>query len=175
MSELAKSIALAIFVLGLWSSYGLAQQDVGEKPMSVSICELLGNMQKWNGRLVEVRGRERRGILYLWDVCPTTIAVKGHSFQNVIALAKPMPGHRWWTVHQIPFQIDDPSWLRFISASYQVPGGRSLALTAVGLFETRLDDEQLVRKDGVPMGFGDQNLAPAQLVVKEIRDLEFVP
>lgn len=143
--------------------------------MNVSICELLGNMQKWNGRLVEVRGRQRRGILYLWDVCPTTITVKEHSFQNVIALTKPMPGHRWWTVRQIPFQIDDASWLRFINAGYQVPSGKSLALTVVGLFETRLDEQQLVRNDGVPMGFGDQNLAPAQLVVEEVRDLKFVP
>lgn len=174
MPKLKQSVSVAITVIIVTApSYGWAQQGTTDKEPRVTVCELLANMQKWNGRLVEVEGTFRSGTLYIWDSCPTAITVKGHTFQNVIALAD--PSVRGVAVHKIPFQRDEASWARFIEATYsEALSGNSLVVTVVGVFETRLDVEQLIRGDGLPWGFGEQNMAPAQLVVREVRDLKLV-
>lgn len=163
-------LALLAAVLCMRAS---AQQVTPENPFVVSTCDLLGDMPKWNGRLIQVHGDYRQGTLSLWADCPTRIIVKGHTFVNLIALAD--PAELRLAVHRVDFTRDDRSWRRFIEATYSASAHESLKMTVVGVFETRAIKEQLVFDDGVLFGFGEQNLAPAQVLVREIKDLTLGP
>lgn len=167
MTEM-KSIAW----LALINALGLSGQVV----QSVDICELFKVPSRWNGEMVSVRaviepGFGEGGPWLSGELCNAHVQVKGVTFANVIALRDPRSNsHR---LHSVDFQWDEGSKEQLNAVLSPLDWDRQqLRVTVVGLYETweRIGD---LIQEGRPYlynGFGEQNSAPAQILVRNIKD-----
>jgi len=143
-------------------------------PQIHTVCELLADPLTFNGKLIAVRGAIRGGGWMFDDQCLTHITVRGHSFQNLIAVRNPTDLTR---IHDVAFDRDDQSLALITKAFGESNDGHPrVVATLVGVFETR-DQLNLVAENGVSVGFGHLGAAPAQLLVKECIQVttEYVP
>lgn len=147
-------------------------QSGGDLPRKVPLCELFSAPLSWHGKLIEIEGpvstSTEGGPWVDGPDCPAQIVVKGERFPNSILLTAPDPA---WTDLPIPFPANTESSRRFWHALAQVDRKRDrLVVRAVGLFETRVPLDDLIRRDRPfpDNGFGHMGGAPAQLIVKEV-------
>lgn len=145
-------------------------------PAALSVCALLKNPLAMNGKLVAVTGtlRAYQGWWLYEDQCSSRISVEGHTFENVIAVARPTDPVR---IHDVPFDTDEDS-LVSVTNAFGKDGTihPRVSVTFVGLFETRAD-LKLISPVGSSRGFGHLGAAPAQLLLKECREVnvEYTP
>lgn len=143
------------------------------------MCELLANPQAYDGLMIEVSGMiSTGGGLWLSDgKCRSHITVGDYVFADIVALTDPQD--RQFRLHPATFEWNKQDQDNLREALGQLRSalrpddrlnvhGRVVEIqgTVVGLFETRRPIQRLVSRLGSPSGFGDQGIAPAQLLVK---------
>jgi len=139
-------------------------------PQIHSVCELLADPLSFDGKLVAVKGslRAYQGWWLYDDQCQSKFTVQGHSFENLITVTSPTDLVR---VHDVPFDTDDDS-VALVAKAF---GGNTstqprVLATFVGVFETR-EELNLVSRNGASRGFGHLGAAPAQLLLRECREV----
>lgn len=146
------------------------------------ICELFRNPAAWNGRMIRVRAAIRT-----WEggetepslsgsSCTTKIKIKGHEFLNEIHLQ--IPEDQKLRAHDVNFRWDDSSFGRFVLLLQEVDRkNQHICATVIGMFETRTPLPDLIQeKRPFPdNGFGHLGWAPAQILVKTMRDMRIEP
>jgi hypothetical protein len=142
----------------------------------LSVCALLKNSLAMNGKLVTVTGslRAYQGWWLYDDQCSSHISVEGHTFENIIAVARPVDPVR---INDVPFDTDEDSLVAVTNAFGKDSSIHPrVSVTFVGLFETRADFK-LINPVGSPQGFGHLGAAPVQLLLKECRgvSVEYTP
>jgi hypothetical protein len=160
----------AVLIMVLQSEPLFAQE-----PSRVGVCDLFADSARWNGRMVEVRGvvETWSGYWLAGRDCDTKVRVGSVNFDNLIAPTDPALADRL-ALHKIAFTWDPASRNSLSEAAYYSTYlGQRLRATVVGLFETRTPKEALVnpRFPDQYFGFGDQGVAPAQIVVKDVKDI----
>jgi hypothetical protein len=143
----------------------------------VSFCEAIADLAHWNGVMVEIRGVvEGWGGYWLSGRdCKTALTFEGVTFENIIALTNPKTDPRL-LIHKVDYVWDERSHENLRAAVDEaVYTRRVLRATVVGLLETRTPLTALARfRERVGyFGFGDQAVGPAQILVKEVRDISF--
>jgi hypothetical protein len=139
-----------------------------------SVCEVLADLANFHGKIISVRGIVSGGGhgAFLVDTCPLQIVVKGFTWLNAIALSTPFPPGR-------PFYADRSAFDRADAAAKRLKRreGDQIVMTYLGMLETAdLATRTFVNRNGKPagLGFGAQNVAPAQLLIKTAMDVDLV-
>jgi hypothetical protein len=142
---------------------------------AISVCTALADRIRLNGKIISVRGYEESTDEGSWlkGDCKTHVTADGHDWPDLIWLSI---SHRD-TLDTIPFQTDVNALHRFgdITAKAARSGHKYRAwVTYEGMFETEGDLQIGGDKVGPSfgVGFGHLNGAPAQLVIKTVRDLK---
>ncbi len=138
------------------------------------VCEVLADLKTLNGKIISVRGTVTGGGqgAFLVGKCPSHLVVNGFTWPDAIWLAFPSRSG-------IPFEADLAAYQR---AQATVNGlhprdGDEVVMTYVGIVETDdLAKRTFLDRQGKPVGigFGAQNVAPAQLTIKTVRDATVV-
>jgi hypothetical protein len=145
-----------------------------EEPLTV--CELLAASSSFTGKVIAVRGIQVATDEGAWlkaDDCKP-IVTKRYTWPAAIWLD--MSRTRLEAAHFSYKRLQDDiarinEQLRQLGV---VPKRRQIVLTYIGRFEAVLDkDKRVDEVNGVPrgIGLGHGNWAPAEMVVKEVRDL----
>jgi len=162
-------------------SLAVARISLGQQV--VDLCDLLNNMEAWNGKLVQVRGVMKissgggEGEAYLSPpVCDVKIRVTDLTmtpileeiFPNGIQLTDPQSRT---ATHKVDFRWDKKNWDRYANAINRIDReSQYIKLTAVGVFETRAPMSRLMFR-GTQTGFGHAGYLPGQILVKTIEDI----
>lgn len=141
-------------------------------PDSAGVCEVLANLSKFSNQLVTVRARLAADV-DIWltqDDCAPVIKVNGVEFQNLIAIVWPddpiIKGFDLFPLHRSSSKLLTEV-LREVDREKE-----QVFVEVVGLLMTRDPPLYLVHeKTGSRIGFGHLGIAPAQIVVKEIKGL----
>lgn len=153
----------------------------GAQERAQSVCEIVTNLDRYSGKLVTVRARIQSDV-DVWlaaDDCKTAIRVGELGFDNLIAVAWPNSPIVKLKGPNVEFPYDAASGDRLEAAL----GSRDihtqkLYANIVGMIVTRVPPLALViNRPGGPVrvGFGHLGAAPAQIIVKEISNIEVVP
>jgi hypothetical protein len=136
-----------------------------------SICTILGDMQRFNKKVIAVRGVVTGSSEGSWltdDSCSLRLVTEGYVWRNSISIESPgaIPIR-----DEIDFQLDQAALDRIAKQVKKMRYNRAadrLWLTYVGLFETSEKLQVATYPDGrrVPMGFGHLGGAPGQLLIK---------
>ena len=169
-------LRLALFVvLACGMTLRAESPKSGHGPLSV--CELLENRLKYDGKMVEVRvveaGEEEH--------CSKKIVTQGFTWPDAINLSlsvQPDDPH----ADEVDFSTDHEALGRVRREEQRLirahPGAR-VSVTYVGLFITRASDDHLVAvgQSGqvVPNGFGHLNACIGELVLKTARNPRVEP
>lgn len=152
---------------------------LAQPPPMVTVCQALANPQKYNGRVIALRG------IYESDVdagglagvgCDPTLVTAGYTWPSLIWLTGPTSRG---ALHKADFPPPDRAEYDRLAALLRKAGfdrhlyspTQMATVTFIGLFETYDDLSQHVRStsDGLRgFGFGVEAAAPAQLLVKSI-------
>jgi len=154
--------------------------EYGQVPQAADACDILAHLGEWNGKMVEARAIVAPGDFWLsGGDCKETAGIGAPTFRSLIALTD--PDDRRFALHRVPFKRDVASWNMLVSSLYRADGEhKQVRVTAVGLLEVRpsllqaLADHKLNPSWDIP-GFGVQGLAPAQILIKEVRDIAIEP
>jgi hypothetical protein len=160
--------------LGLLALPALAQQA---DPDTISVCEVLREPLKYDGKIVAVRGRLDYGGgegTWLEDDCTEKHTTAGGLEWFNLIWTSPQPSD---AAHQIAFvpisgehAVDNLK--RFVAEILKGQERYRLWATYVGLFEAKDYKTAVYVTRGRPMlgGFGHLGMAPAQLFIKSIKD-----
>jgi hypothetical protein len=177
MILVAVSVSLGILSLS-------AQAMADQTTKALSPCELIEHRTEYNGRIVTVQGEVGGGGHGAWLVassgCHYKLITQGVEWPNAIYLNYPTNQSRN-EANYANFRVD---WKAIQRADERVrhsgfnPDRDRVIITYVGRFVTYLDLDKRVSL-GVPgalrLGFGPVGLgAPAQLLIKTIRDVSIV-
>ena len=170
-----------ILILALLSLSLSAQsvKDQKNRAAPLSVCELIAHRSDYNRRMVAVRGVVKGGGLGAWLAanreCVYTLVTRGVEWPNLIFLAYPDNSSQLESYHA-DFRVD---WRAIRRVEEEVQGHAfnpdtdDTIETYEGLFLTYSDLERRV-SPGVPgalrLGFGPLGEAPAQLLIKTVRD-----
>lgn len=147
------------------------------KPI-LSVCDLIANRNRYAGRIVLVRGIERGGHgawLVADPACQHELVTRGVKWPNIIYLAYPDNQSKIESYHA-PFKVDWKSVERVqqeVERSGFDPDRDYVVKTFEGLLLTYSNLENRVTP-GIPgalrLGFGPLGEAPAQLLIKRVKD-----
>jgi hypothetical protein len=163
-----------LVMLGVGGMYGGPAE-----PKALSVCEVLTNLSDYSGKIVTVSARIRlRGDVFLGaEDCRVVIEQNGLRLEDFIAIAWPRSPIIQKEGIAVPFSHDDDSFKRLEKAlGSQENQGRAVYVIVEGLLETREPGQPLVvmRPGGpMPTGFGHLGQAPAQLIIKTVREITF--
>ena len=160
----------------------MGSDDILSWPL-VSVCQVFTDPQAFDGKMIRLRGvaagTDEGGFLISPQHCPTVYVTGDHKWPLWVALTAPDSGQR---LHKPVFVYDSHSEeillnkYRMLQKRYP---DRCLLSTDAGLFETRSDwsKSRAVYTNGSSryLGFGNQNIAPAQLLLKGYVDVEVDP
>lgn len=168
--------SLRYAIIGVcWMICTLSGASIPEK---VTVCEVLANPLKYNGKLIllegEIYGTDEGGWLTA-TTCATPFTTGEHVWPNSIFLQDPGDKH---TLHKVDFTYDYVAEKKFFAISDRLEKqnpGRKLRWVYEGLLETRTDWQSFHARypNGTSryIGFGHLGEAPAQLIVKAIHDV----
>lgn len=145
----------------------------------VSVCDVVGDPTRYDGKMVAVHGLVRgtdEGVWLVGEACPKKlITTWGHVWHPSVWLAKPGD---FGITHQIDFDLDEAAMNRAadtIKRQIQDPKLDKIWATYIGRIETRpnINSEPVRSADGTlrPAGFGHLNRSPAQLIIQSIADV----
>jgi len=176
MCKLSGILRTATFALILVTHSGAL---LAQGTTVVGVCDIFADLDRWNGRMVELRG-----VIEPWGQywisgreCGTKIKVGGLAFDNLIAFLNPSDADRL-ALHPVSFGWSLPSRRKLNEmAYYAMLLRRRIIATVVGLYETKLPIESLssTRFPGQYSGFGDQGVGVAQIVIQDVRDIVLEP
>ena len=164
-----------------------AQGD-GKKEPVISVCEILSDPLRFDGKVVHIRARTRgtdEGSWFIDENCDGVFATDGYVWPSEIAMA-PAPSliapRSQTYLHRVEFSFDFESSQRLTQKAQMllltVPV-ECLIVTYTGIFETRSDwsKSKRVYSDGtwILLGFGHGGGAPGQLIPKSADDVEAIP
>lgn len=161
-------IFLAVSLLSAASA--AAEDEWWQHPFTV--CAILKDHPKNNGKIVAVRGRLQmtdEGTWLAGENCQSSLETKGYNWQMIISLVRSkdpaLPG-------DAVVQRDDKSFQSFYATLKRFPTAKRITVTYRGLLQTYDDLSRRVAPNlgGVmtPLGFGHSGIAPAQLVVQSV-------
>jgi hypothetical protein len=172
-----------ILVLASFLSLALNAQAAENKKAPLSVCEVIAHKGEYNRRMIAVRGAVKGGGHGAWltatPECTYRLVTKGVEWANIIFLAYPDNQSKIESYHA-SFPVD---WRAIRQAEEEAqrqgfnPDTDYTTETYIGLFLTYPNLENRV-SPGVPgalrLGFGPLGEAPAQLLIKTVRDLVVV-
>jgi hypothetical protein len=153
-------------------------RTIQAQPPAVTVCQVLSNPQRYDGRIIALRGTYRSAV----DVgglagagCDGILVTAGYTWPSFVWLASPASRG---VLHKADFP-PNPSAFEKLAALLRQAGfdnhlysaKLTATVTFVGLFETYGDLAQRVRSTSYGprgFGFGNDDGAPAQLLVKTI-------
>ena len=164
----------------IWLFLALSPLCLGQE--APDFCDLLKNMEAWNGKLVQLHG-----VLKIWtggeeedppsprslrrpDSCNRLQQDSSGklTFPNVLELTDPQART---ALHKVDFQWDRRDRRRYADMINRVDRNREqINVTVIGLFETRIPLSRLVFR-GIHAGFGHAGGAPGQILVKAIEGM----
>ncbi len=178
---LLKSWAFGVIIgIGALAAVGQVTDDAVLCWPLVSVCDVLGSPQSFNGALVRLRGigmgSDEDSFMSASPECKVIFRTGEYVWPNLVAITTPTSRSR---VHIAPFVYDvkseEATVSRYNALRKDYPD-KCLVVTYAGLFETRTDwsRSKAVYPDGSSryLGFGDQNAAPAQLLAKRAVGVE---
>lgn len=148
----------------------------GQEPKQVALCDLLSKLTHWDGQMIETRGVVvASGYLYLEAKnCKLEGEIVNSSFPNWLALTAPSDHLR---LHTVQYKMDQVS-LRQVNLDLRRAdkNTQQVSATAIGVVETNMPPK---RPGGPPphsyVGFGDQDSAPGQILIKIFKDIVIEP
>ncbi len=173
-------ISLIIFATAALTTVAQVNDDAVQLWPLVSVCDVLASPQSYNGALLRLRGlgleSNEGSFLRAAADCPVVFKTGIYVWPNLVAITTPLDRSR---IHTPSFQYETDSeqiLLSKIKALQEKYPDKCLLITYAGLFETRTDwsKSRAEYPDGSSryLGFGNQNLAPAQLLAKRAVDVE---
>lgn len=153
-------------------------QAVPQRDKPLSVCDVLADLQSYNGKMVTIRGIEGggEGAFLIGENCRKHLVTKGYVWPDLIWITYPWSSLRPGSLH---FQTDQHSVVvtdrAFKRAGFR--DGDTAIVTITGLLETydRLEDHVFsapVAAQTHALGLGPDNIAPAQLIIREVADPE---
>ena len=144
------------------------------EPERVQICDAFKQRDRWIGKMVEIRGvlESWAGMWLTGRDCPDHVVVDQAKFANLIALTDPQL--KVLTRLHVDFSWDAISRHKLSDVFYYARLlHERVTATVVGVFETDTRREAMVSQFDPTRGmaYGDQGVAPAQILVKEIKDI----
>lgn len=145
------------------------------QPKPESVCEILGHLENFSGRIVTIRARVDAGLWLEAEDCPVKIRVGAFVFENRLAVYWPASLVEERSRLTVPFPTDEAArrWLwRALDARHGI--NPRLYVTLEGLIVTRDPPLALVLKNNpkVRLGFGPTGLALAAIIVKGISEID---
>ena len=143
----------------------------GQDLAKVTLCELLENPERYNGQLVEVTSETLPALGELdfrleGAACARGIDTGAGVKKQVVLTSSRFAGSSL----RPAFEWDPTSQHELYEAGRRLDESREkLIVTVVGLFETRLPLNRLLKKYS---GFGNLGLFPAQILVQRIVRIE---
>ncbi len=137
-----------------------------QRAAKTDICKVFEDPIRFKGTLIEVRGvvRNRDEPTVGNDLCPKRLVVNKITLRNEILLepfGKPsISGADKETFNELRADLQNLD-----------PAAQQVFATFVGVLETRDSLSDLVRAHGEIFGYGHLSRAPAQLVLREVRDV----
>ena len=145
----------------------------GEWPKTITVCEVLKDPVRYNGKMVAVRGRvvsTGEGTWLIGEGCTDTIETAGYKWSASIWLES----RKGEALHEVDFSRDEVAFTKFAALlkSKGDDGSKKLVATYLGLFETYEDLAQRIVKypsgELKGVGFGHLDSAPGQLIVRSV-------
>jgi len=170
-----------LLAFGLAFSPGLrAQAD--EPPKAMTVCELLREPSKFNGKKIAIRGLYvpyEHGLYLRGEGCEMMPITKGRDWPAVISVVLSDEQMRRRGIDPGRFAAAESAITMAKLRATGARGGEAkiarVRITYVGLFETRdsFDGHPEKQADGraVESGFGAGGAAPGQLFVDSVRDI----
>ncbi len=161
--------ALTLLGLGVLVACLISSSLWAQRVVPVSLCDIFANLGRWDGQMVEVRGVIEPGSGY-WLAgrdCSAATKVDNVSFANIIAMIDPKDFSDV-AIHSVPYAWDQASRRSLYEAIYYARFRHErVRATIIGLYETQTPLREI--------GFGAQGLAPAQILVREVKDIAAEP
>jgi hypothetical protein len=164
-------VILAVLIIGAMPLHGLQPE-----PEVLSVCDILRDPVQYNGKIIAVRGflvSTDEGS-WLHGECKEPLITNGYKWASMIWPESPTSG---FALHKAPFEEDVLAQREmWATRDREITDRRDrLWVTYIGLLETRptMNLEVFVRPNGQrqPVGFGHLGGAPAQLLVKTVKDV----
>ncbi len=160
----------SIILVGLSTLWAFQLPPAEPKPLSV--CEILSHTERYSGKVVTVaaRLRLRNDTGLAAEDCGTVIEVSGLRFDSYIAVDWPgqvIDGAR------VSFPKDESSVRRMNDAIRSIGRNQYVRVVVQGLVVTREPPRSLVamyRGRLTPVGFGAASLAPAMIIIKDVKE-----
>lgn len=159
-----------------------AMAPSGPSVPSVSVCQVLAEPLKFDGRLIELTGVQEgtdEGAWLAGPECPGVLKTLGYVWPSIIYLQMPDSP---LCLHAVDFKYDFRSQKRVdqkYGALHRKFPDRCIVWKYTGLLETRADwsAATAVYPNGTRklVGFGHVDAAPAQLLLKQIDDVVVIP
>ena len=171
---------LQALTISLVALVGIVAPDVCAQPPSevLTVCGLIANRDRYNGKIVTVRGIIRGGHGSWLDAasdCSHPLVTVGVRWPNTVYLAFPDNNSRVESYHanfDVDWQSVKKAEKELERAGYD-PRTDLYVETVTGLFLTYSDLERRV-SPGVPgalrLGFGPLGEAPGQLLIRTVKD-----
>ena len=145
-----------------------------QEPEKVAICDAFRQPERWIGKMIEIRGIiEPMGSVFLTGRdCRDHVVFGQARFENFINLADPKD--KRLTRLSVGYEWSPASWQALNYAiQYSRLYGERITATVIGMFETDTRKEAMVSKFDPTRGmaYGDQGVAPIQILVKELKDI----
>ncbi len=157
----------------------LASPALSQDIPVLSVCEVLAQATRYNGRMVMVTGIDSgtdEGSWLRGEECPEYQA-GGRTWKAIVWVASPQSADR-----RVDFAFDVDSLARSIAQFRRLRRNtlvRCIAVTYTGIFETRTDWDAFTINypDGrvTHVGFGHLGAAPAQLIMKSVDSVARIP
>ena len=162
---------IILFALSVFSATAALGEDLWWQ-RALTVCDILENHVKNNGKIVAVRGRLEitdEGTWLAGENCHSSLVTKGYRWQMIISLVRSkdpaLPA-------DAVVQRDENSLQRFYATIRQSPTAKKITVTYLGLFQTYEDLSRRIAPNlggnMIPLGFGHSGLAPGQLVVQSV-------
>jgi hypothetical protein len=174
MFQLTKAIVVICFLMARSFAQGKGATD----QRALSVCDILADPIKYNGRLVAIRGVSEGTDEGWWigagKPCNAPLVTGGYTWPSIIwvgSVGGPQMSRR------VEFRTDQRAVDRIDREVRRMridPKLDRVWLTFIGLFETREFTARDVGRAGGAwraFGFGHLNTAPGQLFLKTVRDL----
>ncbi len=166
-------LTIATCIAGTMLS-GFQSKETRRPSKVYSVCEVLADLASFNGKMISVRGAVLGGQgTFLVGNCQSKLVVKGFTWPNLIWLTFPYKS-------STPFNADLATYQHVMDAVKRMHPGKNdqIVLTYLGVLESDdLAKRTSLNRMGQPtgIGFGAQNMAPAQLVIKTVMDPQVIP
>jgi hypothetical protein len=177
----ASIIVLLLLIAGLAASHVMNAQNADARP-KLTVCELLKQPSKFNRRMIELRGiyfQGGHGLFVAGDGCDEVLITKGKRWQSLIwlQLSREQTERRGMNFEQVTKAEMEIATAKLREMRRHDPQAKitKVIVTYVGLFETRDDFDSMIGAPAddrpVGSGFGDQGIAPGQLIIDSAKDI----